>query len=134
MKKLTYEGYLESASETAIYRQHIAEMVSKIASPDADPEDVDNVIDLLCASYVVLGLCGEAGEIANKFKKVLRQGKTLDGENCIEIAKEYGDVGWYHAMGINEFRHPINKVMWSNIHKLSQRAANNTLEGEGDDR
>lgn len=47
--------------------------------------------------YPALGLCGEAGEIANKIKKSIRGDGQLDAEKKAEVCKELGDVMWYCA-------------------------------------
>ena len=45
--------------------------------------------------YPTLGLTGEAGEVSEKIKKVLRDNEGLfDKEKKREIAKEIGDVLW----------------------------------------
>ena len=41
-----------------------------------------------------LGLCGEAGEVADLIKKMFMQGHALDKDEVIE---ELGDVAWYCA-------------------------------------
>ena len=46
--------------------------------------------------YTALGLTGEAGEVAEKVKKMIRDNKTR--EDCqIDIMNELGDVMWYLA-------------------------------------
>lgn len=120
MRKLTYEQYLENVKDSDESRANIARLVNSIADPSADPETIDTVIDLLCASYMVLGLCGATGDIANMMRIAL--GKTdLPGETCIPIARKYGDVGKYHALGIDEFRFPINAIMVESINAQEKR-------------
>ena len=81
--------------------------------------------------YMTMGMTGEAGEIANKIKKVMRDGARLDHH---DIAKEIGDVLWYCAglctvLGI-DFEH----VAKLNIAKLKSRKERGVLGGSGDDR
>ncbi len=48
--------------------------------------------------YPTLGLTGEAGEVADKVKKVIRDGhREFTPEKKAEIMKEIGDVLWYCA-------------------------------------
>ena len=83
----------------------------------------------------VLGLCGESGEVAEKFKKILRdKGGELSDEDRVEIAKELGDVLWYVAtisryMGIS-----LNEVAEGNIEKLTSRFDRGKIHGKGDNR
>lgn len=46
-------------------------------------------------SYAVVGLVGEAGEVANLYKKVLRGDYTSLRDARPEMTKELGDVLWY---------------------------------------
>ena len=80
-------------------------------------------------SYLTLGLAGEAGEVANKIKKVLRDGRSTDG-----IAAELGDVLWYIAVLAHHLGEDLNTIAGANLYKLSKRAANGTLQGSGDNR
>jgi len=46
--------------------------------------------------YPLLGLIGETGEVAEKFKKMIRDdGGVLSDERRLAIQKELGDVLWY---------------------------------------
>ena len=49
--------------------------------------------------YPTLGLTGEAGEVANKVKKIIRDGTNKNNENLVqEISAEIGDCLWYIAV------------------------------------
>ena len=101
--------YQEEARSTAIY-----------------PEE-DGLI------YTVLGLNGEAGEIAEKVKKMLRDGKSL--EECqVELIKELGDVLWYVANLAHELGVSLDTVAIFNIAKLASRNKRDMLKGDGDNR
>jgi len=79
--------------------------------------------------YLALGLCGEAGEVANKIKKCIRDGASYDG-----IAAELGDVLWYLAVLSHYLGKDLDNIAASNLLKLHIRASKGTLSGSGDDR
>ena len=80
-------------------------------------------------AYTTLGLAGEAGEIANKVKKVIRDGRSTDG-----ISDELGDVLWYLAAVANELGADLGDIANNNLKKLADRQARNVLGGSGDNR
>lgn len=88
--------------------------------------------------YLALGLSGEAAEVANKVKKVIRGDYDDDPEKAEEaltgIAKELGDVLWYIAVLARELDTPLSAIAGSNLDKLRHRAEEGTLKGSGDDR
>lgn len=85
--------------------------------------------------YPTLGLCGEAGEVAEKVKKMHRDN---DGELSIPIREdlilELGNVMWYVAMLANEIDVDLSTVLENNIEKLNSRKERGTLKGSGDNR
>lgn len=85
--------------------------------------------------YVVLGLCGEAGEIAEKVKKVLRDDNAeFTPEKKWEIAMEIGDVFWYCNRLVDELGFDMSEIVEENIKKLNSRKERNVLGGSGDNR
>jgi len=80
--------------------------------------------------YLALGLTSEAGEVAGKVKKLIRDGR---GDKKA-IASEIGDVLWYCAMLARETEVPLNDIMKENLKKLHSRKERGTLKGSGDDR
>lgn len=82
--------------------------------------------------YVTLGLVGEAGEFANKIKKLVR------GDNpppsSMELSRELGDVLWYLARCASELGYTLETVAWDNIEKLTERQERGKLKGTGDNR
>ena len=86
--------------------------------------------------YPALGLCGEAGEVAEKIKKVIRDkgGDFSDPITINEIAKELGDVLWYLSAIANDLGLDLNTVAHMNLDKLQRRRKKKTLNGNGDNR
>ena len=85
--------------------------------------------------YPTLGLCGEAGEVAEKVKKVIRDKDGLfddDTRNTIKL--ELGDVLWYVSQLSSEIGFDLNSIAESNLEKLASRSLRNKLSGEGDNR
>ena len=78
-----------------------------------------------------LGLVGEAGEVAEKIKKKIRDGEKVTSD---EIIKELGDVLFYTTALANYFLSDIGVVMEMNITKLDDREKRGTLKGSGDNR
>ena len=85
--------------------------------------------------YPTLGLTGEAGEVANKVKKIIRDGSDSKDEKLVsEIKAEIGDCLWYIAVLANDFDIKLSDIASANIEKLALRQKNNTIHGSGDDR
>jgi NTP pyrophosphatase (non-canonical NTP hydrolase) len=81
-------------------------------------------------TYLALGLVGEAGEVAEKMKKLIRDG-NLDPDL---FKKELGDVFWYLVRLCQWAGAPPSEIITSNVIKLRDRQARNTLHGSGDTR
>ena len=83
----------------------------------------------------VLGLSGEAGETADKVKKIIRdkQGKYTE-EDKTEIVKELGDVMWYLAGIARYLKVDFSEVAEGNIRKLESRFNRGKISGSGDNR
>ncbi len=86
--------------------------------------------------YLTLGLTGEAGEIANKVKKFIRDGATKDEylAKRIEIGYEIGDVLWYCAVLAEELEMNLGHIMEKNLEKLADRHKRGKISGSGDNR
>ncbi|MDA0215571.1 MAG: nucleoside triphosphate pyrophosphohydrolase family protein [Cyanobacteria bacterium] len=85
--------------------------------------------------YPTLGLCGEAGEVADKVKKVLRdQGGEFSAEVITALQLELGDVLWYVAQLATELGLELDQVAQANLDKLASRSARNVISGSGDSR
>lgn len=80
-------------------------------------------------SYLTLGLAGEAGETANKVKKIIRNcGGVLNDEARAVIMDEISDVLWYAAMLSAEIGYDFDDVAQHNLDKLAERAKKNELK------
>ena len=85
--------------------------------------------------YLALGLTGEAGEVADKIKKIMRdKDGQINDEDKDALVKELGDVLWYMSqiaefLGV-EFEEVANK----NLEKLFSRYERGVIKGEGDNR
>lgn len=109
---MTFEEYQVESRKTAIY-----------------PNKDSNFI------YPTLGLAGEAGEVAEKIKKVLRDGNGIvSDEKREELTKELGDVLWYVANLSQELSIKLEDVASKNLEKLQSRQQRGELHGSGDNR
>lgn len=110
---MTFEEYQKQALTTVISRG-------------------DDFKDLL---HWVLGINGEAGEVAEKVKKIIRDkdGKVSDTDKQ-ELAKEIGDVLWYLAVFAAHLDVPFEDVAQQNLDKLKSRKDRGVLGGNGDNR
>lgn len=85
--------------------------------------------------HLVLGLVGESGEVAEKFKKWVRD--HASDESLIDradIGKELGDVLWYLAVLADYLDLSLNDIATANLAKLASRQERGVLSGSGDDR
>ncbi|MFN5119439.1 MAG: nucleoside triphosphate pyrophosphohydrolase family protein [Cyanobacteriota bacterium] len=109
---MDFQAYQERSRETARY-------------PDAGRN----------AIYPTLGLCGEAGEVADKVKKVLRDREgQFDQSVRDDLRLELGDVLWYVAQLATELDLRLEDIATANLEKLASRAARNVIGGSGDRR
>ncbi len=85
--------------------------------------------------YPTLGLCGEAGEVAEKIKKTIRdENGIMSAEKKEELKKELGDVLWYMAQIATEVWLELDDVARLNIEKLYSRLDRGVISGSGDNR
>jgi NTP pyrophosphatase (non-canonical NTP hydrolase) len=109
---MTFSEYEHEAEKTALY-----------------PAKGNNIM------YPTLGLVGEAGEVAEKIKKMIRDDDgILTPERREGVKKELGDVLWYIAALAREIDVTMEDIARANIEKLSSRKDRNKLNGDGDDR
>lgn len=108
---MTLNEYQQKALETAIYSKDYAVI------------------------YPALGMCGEAGEVADKVKKIIRDNnQEFSPEKKIEIAKEIGDVLWYCATLAKDLGFTLEEIGEMNYEKLHSRQLRGKLGGNGDNR
>jgi NTP pyrophosphatase (non-canonical NTP hydrolase) len=89
------------------------------------------------ASYVdkILGLAGESGEVADKYKKIIRdKASRVEADDRDALVKELGDVLWYVATLARYLGVSFDEVAVKNIAKLTDRQRRDLIHGEGDDR
>ena len=85
--------------------------------------------------YPTLGLTGEAGEVANKVKKIIRDGTNKNNENLVqEISAEIGDCLWYISVLADDIGVKLSDIANRNLEKLANRKEKGTIHGSGDDR
>jgi NTP pyrophosphatase (non-canonical NTP hydrolase) len=109
---MTFADYQQRSRATAVY-----------------PGAGDNLL------YPTLGLCGEAGEVAEKVKKMVRDDAgVLTPERREALAKELGDVLWYVAQVATEAGLDLSDVAGANLEKLLSRQERGVLQGSGDER
>lgn len=83
----------------------------------------------------VLGLVGEAGEVAEKIKKLHRNnGGAMNDNERQELLKELGDVLWYVSALAHYLDEPLNKIAQDNLDKLFDRKARGVIKSKGDNR
>ena len=105
-ENLNFKSYQDMAADTAIYKSE------------------HQVI------YPALGLAAEAGEVANKVTKILRDGKF--DRNA--IADEVGDCLWYIAALCRDLNVDMKELAKNNLRKLHDRKIRGVIQGSGDSR
>lgn len=86
-------------------------------------------------TYPTIGLMGEAGEVANKVKKLIRDDESvITEEKRSDISHEIGDMMWYIAQLSTELNLKLSDVVKENLEKLAKRKEENKLHGSGDNR
>ncbi len=101
-----------------------------LALRTASPKDKKNEL-----FHLLLGLCGEAGEIAEKAKKIVRdQDSDFSKLDKDDLKKELGDVLWHIAVVADYFDIPLEDIGDTNIKKLASRLKRGVISGSGDER
>lgn len=113
---MDFNEYQKKSRETALY-----------------PNSGDNL------PYLALGITGEAGEVSEKVKKFIRDGRSasiadLDEEQKKNLAYEVGDVLWYITQIATELGIDLEDIAKMNIEKTHSRKHRGKLGGSGDNR
>lgn len=133
MSELTFKQYEEAAIVIKLYDTNIMKFIDSLQIPD--PVNRLRLKKILCFIYPVLGMMGEAGEVAEKLKKILRDGSfEINEAERLELLKELGDVQWYVADSAQELDSNSEEVALLNIEKLKSRRDRGVLKGSGDNR
>lgn len=83
----------------------------------------------------VLGLVGESGEVAEKFKKIVRDKEgVISEEDRQELVKELGDILWYVNAVATLLGSSLDEVATKNIEKVLSRKERGQTHGSGDNR
>jgi NTP pyrophosphatase (non-canonical NTP hydrolase) len=102
----------------------------KLALRTAAPKTKKNEI-----FHLVLGLVGEAGEIAEKYKKLVRDKASDESQvDKEDMKKELGDVLWYIAVLAEYLEIPFEEIADKNIAKMADRQKRDKIKGSGDNR
>jgi len=96
---------------------------------EADPKA------LMSRTIYAMGVAGEAGEVVEKWKKIVayHEGKVTE-DDINDLAKELGDVVWYIAVMAHSLGLSLDDVMQRNVTKLKDRQKRNVIKGAGDNR
>jgi NTP pyrophosphatase (non-canonical NTP hydrolase) len=114
-EELTFEDYLAIAKTTAAFEVEEFSMEAMF--------------------YLACGIAGEAGEVAEKVKKLWRDSNgVLTEERRVAIVKELGDVLWYWSLICKLVGASPSQVAQTNLNKLLKRKAENKIHGDGDNR
>lgn len=98
---------------------------TRVVHPDA----------LMNKTIWVMGVAGEAGEVVEKWKKIIAyKGGKISEEDLAELAKELGDVVWYIAVLADSLGLSFGDIMQNNLEKLASRQTRGVLKGKGDNR
>ncbi len=110
---MTFDEYQKRAQETAI------------ANPDP----------LMDKTIWAMGVAGEAGEVIEKWKKIVAYHEgVISEEDRKELGKELGDVVWYIAQFAQSLDLSLDEIMQQNLAKLADRKKRGVQKGKGDNR
>ena len=114
-------GYLSAVDQSKDPLKTYSDWVETKILTSSDERLVENT----------LGLVGEAGEVAEKVKKLIRDKSRFTKQ---DIVKELGDVVFYVTALANYYGSNLGEVIEENVNKLDGREARGTLKGNGDNR
>jgi NTP pyrophosphatase (non-canonical NTP hydrolase) len=135
------EYQTEAASTAAFPRFYTEDQVAEMLYENGvDHTEIERVLSkfetpMSRLVYPILGLVGEAGELANKLKKWGRDSaghSTPDQEDA--LADELGDTLWYVAATATSLQMDLEGVAEANLSKLFSRRDRGVIQGNGDNR
>ena len=140
--------YQQLAASTAVYAQNdfadflqgcvlasIEDGDTTLRMPTDEFKDLLTQLRTVYVYYTAMGLAGEAGEVANKAKKIFRDDTHfLYRDRKDAIKKELGGVLWYAAMMAKECGLTLDEIAETNVAELKRRKEEGTIHGDGDDR
>lgn len=110
---MSFDEYQEKALTTAIFND-------------------DPIMD---KTIWAMGISGEAGEVLEKWKKIVAyKDGVVTEEDVNEIKKELGDVIWYVAVMAHSLGLSLDEIMELNLRKLADRKKRGVQKGKGDNR
>ncbi|MEA1929904.1 MAG: nucleoside triphosphate pyrophosphohydrolase family protein [Patescibacteria group bacterium] len=113
---MTFEEYQKKSRKTAMY-------------PKTMPGQVEPIY-----LYPTLGLAGEAGEVVEKVKKLVRNNEAEITEEFRQgIGKELGDVLWYVSQLATDLDLSLEEIAKLNINKARSRMERGVLHKPGGD-
>jgi NTP pyrophosphatase (non-canonical NTP hydrolase) len=115
---MTFDQYQAAALASAVYLdRHVKEMFRGL-------------------EYTALGLAGEAGELANKVKKLVRgdAGATLSEERREALKSELAGVLWYVAAVADELEFSLAEIVNASLVTVQGRLQRGAIQGDGDTR
>jgi len=113
---MTFEEYQTESKKTAIYPKQDGSLNYPL-------------------TYPIMGMLSEAGEVAGKVKKAIRDnGGVIDEERKQDLAAEVGDVLWYMTQICTELGLSLDEIAKANLDKLNSRMDRGVLSGSGDNR
>ena len=86
------------------------------------------------ATYALLNLAGEAGEVLSLAAKFIRDGDMYPENFKESLKKELGDVMWMVAAIANDNGLSMSEICQVNLDKLDSRKQRNVIAGSGDNR
>ena len=112
---MDFKKYEEMVAKAAVYRESKATLFNLF--------------------YAALGLTGEAGEVANKVKKIYRDdGGALTDDKVRELLGELGGVAWYLTAVAQELGVTLDEVFQYNYDQITSRMERGVIQGSGDNR
>ena len=117
-------------NESEFFKEYCTFVNSVTSEPSRDDEvlraKITELSELLNGNYArmdtaVAGIAGEAGEIADLWKKLKFHGKPFNEENRSNMIKELGDMFWYLAQASMALGIPMEEIIRGNVEKLKQR-------------